>query len=201
MVIDKENKINKFVNKNQTGIVEITEIIIDRLQMHKTNWIILSAVKISFIMKRQIYFGVVWLFVVSGLDSEPSGDLPCRYHDSINITLGVTYKNDTIRFRDFDFKPDRYVTKLWNGTDMPSTRGCFCDQVKCIRYCQQSDVPEDKKIKVINEKNQAEDKFLDKDFAVVRGTFGCSRQNSTDFDITKVSTCSVPIDRQQMTKI
>lgn len=150
-------------------------------------------------MKRQFYFGVVWLVVASGFDSDAfEGDeLPCNYTDSINISKGRLDTNDSIIFRGMNFLPSRYAPKVHNGTILPTTRGCLCDQANCIRYCRADDVPDvGSKIEVINDNMKAEEIDLHGNFKIVRGIF-CDKRIPSKYQMTPVSEIFSYIFNQQ----
>lgn len=72
-----------------------------------------------------------------------NSELPCDFSDSINITDGILYSNNSIIFDDLEFPLGQYVKldhTLVNGiapvTVTPYTRGCICNRMPCIRLCK-----------------------------------------------------------------
>ncbi|XP_055301255.1 G-protein coupled receptor Mth2-like [Sitodiplosis mosellana] len=143
--------------------------------------------KILINMKRELYFGVVWLIVVSGLDSNSdlSGRdrLPCNQIDSINITSGTLNADKSITFNGRNYLPNRYAPPVKNGNIVFDTRGCLCDQMKCIRYCVKKDFPPTGfQIDVINANKEWEKKDFHEHFVTVRG-INCPKRIATKFNI------------------
>lgn len=139
--------------------------------------------------KWELYFGVVWLVVASGFDSDAfeSNVLPCNYTDSINISNGTLGADKIITFKGMDFLPSRYAPKVQNETISASTRGCLCDQANCIRYCRADDVPDvGSRIEIINENMKVEKIDLHENFKIVRGIF-CNKRIPSKFQMTPVS--------------
>lgn len=65
--------------------------------------------------------------------------LPCDFVDSINITGGVEFSNNSILFEGIVYNQYATVNFIWNGTKQtqvePHIRGCPCLQTPCIRLC------------------------------------------------------------------
>lgn len=140
-------------------------------------------------MKRQLYFGVVWLVVASGLDTHATerNNLPCDPNDAIHISNGTLDTDQSISFNGMNFLPNRYAPKAQNGTIMPGTKGCVCDQSKCIRYCRPGDVPDvGSKIEVINANMEVEKIDLHENFKIVRG-IRCIKRILSKYHMTPVS--------------
>lgn len=71
-----------------------------------------------------------------------SGDLPCDFLDSMNISDGVFGSNKTIVYKSLEFPFDQYVKINYtfdNGIERtavaPYLRGCICNHKPCIRLC------------------------------------------------------------------
>lgn len=69
-------------------------------------------------------------------------ELPCDFLDSINITDGILYSNNSIIFDDMEFPAGQYVKldyEFEHGIEKvkvkPYTRGCICNRMPCIRLC------------------------------------------------------------------
>lgn len=69
-------------------------------------------------------------------------DLPCDFHDSINITDGLPGPDDSIQFNGIIFPRGQYSEidyTLLNGTERSPVnfhqRGCPCNVKTCIRFC------------------------------------------------------------------
>ena len=156
---------------------------------------------IFFNMKWQLYFGVVWLVVASGFDSDAfEGDVwPCNYNDTINISKGTLNTDGSIMFNKTIYLPSRYAPKVQNGNISTSTRGCLCDQANCIRYCRPDDVPDvGSEIEVINENMKVEKIELHKNFKIVRGVL-CDKRILSKYHMTPVSEiCNIIFNQQQL---
>lgn len=71
-----------------------------------------------------------------------NADLPCNFHDSINITDGLPGPDNSIEFNGITFQRDQYAEidyVLLNGTErypvFTHRRGCPCKVKTCIRLC------------------------------------------------------------------
>lgn len=69
-------------------------------------------------------------------------ELPCDFHDSINITDGIHHFNGSIFFNGLEFTPDQYIRTNHNLTKSMQrirvehyTRGCICNVKPCYRFC------------------------------------------------------------------
>lgn len=69
-------------------------------------------------------------------------ELPCDFHDSINITDGIHHLNGSIFFKGLEFTPDQYtrtnyiLTKSMERIRVEHyTRGCICNVRPCYRLC------------------------------------------------------------------
>lgn len=69
-------------------------------------------------------------------------ELPCDFHDSINITDGIHHLNGSIFFKGLEFTPDQYIrtnhilTKSMERIRVEHyTRGCICNVRPCYRLC------------------------------------------------------------------
>lgn len=78
-----------------------------------------------------------------------SGDLPCDFLDSMNITDGKHYSNRTISYLNYTFPFGQYAqinytfdNKMKRLSVVPYTRGCICNRKPCIRFCQPYDSTE-----------------------------------------------------------
>lgn len=72
----------------------------------------------------------------------PAVELPCEFHDSINITNGDVKQSDTLIFDRIKFPKGQYAEvnyTLVNGSERlaarPHFRGCPCNVKACIRLC------------------------------------------------------------------
>lgn len=130
-------------------------------------------------MHRKVYFGVVWLIVVFGLDLKVPDDLPCPFSDSINITNGILNADKSITYNSMNFPPDRYQPKVSNSTQKrieKPTYGCLCDKEKCIPFCKNRDMEESLfTIKVLDKNNSHKEIDLRDDFKVVTKDLICPR--------------------------
>lgn len=71
-----------------------------------------------------------------------SGNLPCDFLDSMNISDGALGSNRTIIYKDLEFPLDQYARINYtfiNGVERisvaPYIRGCVCNRKPCIRLC------------------------------------------------------------------
>lgn len=71
-----------------------------------------------------------------------SGDLPCDFLNSMNISGGVTLTNGTVVYNDLEFPVGQYVrinytfdSVMERVTVAPYMRGCICNREPCIRLC------------------------------------------------------------------
>lgn len=74
--------------------------------------------------------------------SDIFSELPCHFHDSINITDGTLQSNNSLTFNGIDFPENQYAEVnyiLENEDDyvevQPHIRGCLCNRKPCIRLC------------------------------------------------------------------
>lgn len=87
----------------------------------------------------------VWVLLIASIYLKTSysfdGQLPCDFHDSVNITDGFRHPNKSISFDNIVFSFDEYATVdyVLNGTERVKTeshiRGCPCTIRPCIRLC------------------------------------------------------------------
>lgn len=71
-----------------------------------------------------------------------SGDLPCDFLDSVNISGGEFRSNRTIVYQDLKFPLGQYAkinytvdNRMKRLTVAPYLRGCVCNREPCIRMC------------------------------------------------------------------
>lgn len=113
--------------------------------------------------------GVLWILIIQLVSQNWSAiasiipDLPCDFHDSINITDGLLDADDSIHFNGITFPRGQYTEMdyiLVNGTEYTAVnshiRGCPCNVKTCIRLCCPPEKVYDKKfgIKKIDERFQ-----------------------------------------------
>lgn len=92
--------------------------------------------------------GVFWILTIQWISLNYFGaaaitaNLPCNFHDSINITDGLLDADKAIQFNGIIFPKDQYAEVdyiLVNGTQRIETnshlRGCPCNIKTCIRLC------------------------------------------------------------------
>lgn len=97
------------------------------------NWISTAS------MRQLILFGL--LFLYSRHVDSISSELPCRFHDSVNITGGMFLSNKSIIFDGYEFGEREYAEFDYirsGDKKIPSSqhlRGCFCNREPCIRLC------------------------------------------------------------------
>lgn len=103
------------------------------------SWIFASGISVN--MHLIILIGFITLNCV-GHAILLSGNLPCNFLDSYNITDGVFQSDRTIVYKDFKFPIDQYAKINYtfdNGMERtivtPYTRGCICNRKPCIRLC------------------------------------------------------------------
>ena len=97
---------------------------------------------------RKDAMGVLQILIIPLISLNWSGatannaDLPCNFHDSINITDGLPGLDNSIEFNGITFQRGQYAEidyVLLNGTERSPVsthrRGCPCKVKTCIRLC------------------------------------------------------------------
>lgn len=129
--------------------------------------------KIAFNMKREFYFGIMWLVVVYGLDSVTVNDITT---ESMNTNESITF--DGIHFS--TNLNENYIT-------VPKDDN-LCDKEKCVRFCEDKYVPNiDFKVEILHENNQKKTIDIRKYFKIVIGNLTCPFRQEFPFALTYVS--------------
>lgn len=138
-----------------------------------------------------------------------SSQLPCQFHDSVNITDGTLLPNKTIVFDSFEFPQNQYaeLDYIWSGDEKISTplhlRGCLCNRKPCIRLCcPLGSMPEiknktrvctpheganDLKLEILDRNNASTSTKIDQHFSIVH-TKSCEKLYfADDYKITHVN--------------
>lgn len=89
----------------------------------------------------RVEFAILLLFLLNPVVLNGGRELPCEFFDSVNITDGIRYSNQSISYNGIELKYDQYaeIDYIFIGLERFEAkrhiRGCPCIGKPCIRLC------------------------------------------------------------------